>query len=105
VEYDLLPWCRERHLPVMAYSPIEQGRMLGDPQLSKVAERHGVTPAQVALAWVLRRDGLCAIPRASTLDHLADNRAALDLQLTDDDVATLDRAHPPPRGPQPLDTL
>ena len=105
VEYDLLPWCRDHRLPVMAYSPIEQGRMLGDPALSKVAGRHGVTPAQVALAWLLRRDGLCAIPRASTPGHVRDNRAALDLLLTDDDLATLDRAHPPPRGPQPLDVL
>jgi diketogulonate reductase-like aldo/keto reductase len=105
VEYDLLPWCRDHHLPVMAYSPIEQGRMLGDPSLLRVAERHGVTSAQVALAWVLRRDGLCAIPRASTPGHVRDNRAALDLRLTDDDVATLDRGYPPPRGPQPLDTL
>lgn len=105
VEYDLLPWCRDHHLPVMAYSPIEQGRMLGDPDLSTVAERHGVTPAQVALAWLLRREGLCAIPRASTPDHVWDNRAALDLRLIDDDVATLDRAHPPPRGPAPLDML
>ena len=105
VEYDLLPWCRDHHLPVMAYSPIEQGRMLGDPTLSKVAGRHGVTPAQVALAWLLRRDGLCAIPRASTPEHVRDNRAALDLLLTDDDLATLDHAHPPPRGPQPLGVL
>jgi diketogulonate reductase-like aldo/keto reductase len=105
VEYDLLPWCREHHLPVMAYSPIEQGRILGDPTLSRVAERHGVTPAQVALAWLLRREGLCAIPRASTPDHVWDNRAALDLQLTNDDVATLERAYPPPRGPAPLEAL
>ncbi len=105
IEYDLLPWCRERSLPIMAYSPIEQGRLLGHPGLQSVAARHAATPAQVALAWLLRQDGLNAIPRAGTTGHVRENRAALDLRLTEQDLATLDRAFPPPTGPRPLEML
>jgi diketogulonate reductase-like aldo/keto reductase len=105
IEYDLLPWCRERGLPIMAYSPIEQGRLLGHPGLEGVAAKHGATPAQVALAWLLRQDGLNAIPKAATTAHVRENRAALDLRLTEQDLATLDRAFPPPTGPRPLEML
>ncbi len=105
IEYDLLPWCRERGLPIMAYSPIEQGRLLGHPVLQAVAVRHGATSAQVALAWVLQQNGLNAIPRAATISHVRENRAALDLRLTEQDLATLDRAFPPPSGPRPLEML
>lgn len=105
IEYDLLPWCRERGLPIMAYSPIEQGRLLGHRELQGVAARHGATPAQVALAWVLRQDGVNAIPRAGTPAHVRENRAALDLRLTEQDFAALDRAFPPPTGPRPLEML
>lgn len=105
VEYDLLPWCHEHNLPVMAYSPIEQGRMLSHPELQEVADRRDATPAQVALAWLLRQDGLIAIPKASSLSHVRDNRAALDLQLTEEDLAVLGRAFPPPTKPQPLEML
>jgi diketogulonate reductase-like aldo/keto reductase len=105
IEYDLLPWCRERGLPIMAYSPIEQGRLLGHRELQGVAARHSATPAQVALAWVLRQDGVNAIPRAGTPAHVRENRAALDLRLTEQDLAALDRAFPPPTGPRPLEML
>jgi diketogulonate reductase-like aldo/keto reductase len=105
IEYDLLPWCRQRGLPIMAYSPIEQGRLLGHPLLQGVAARHGATPAQVALAWVLRQDSVNAIPKAGTPAHVRENRTALDLHLTEQDLATLDRAFPPPTGPQPLEML
>ena len=105
IEYDLLPWCRERGLPIMAYSPIEQGRLLGRRELQAVAARHGATPAQVALAWVLRQDGVSAIPRAGTPAHVRENRAALDLRLTEQDLAALDRAFPQPTGPRPLEML
>lgn len=104
-EYDLLPRCRERGLPVMAYSPVEQGRLLGHPVLAEVALRRGVTPARVALAWVLRGDGITAVPRASSEAHVRDNAAALDLRLSESDLATLDEAFPPPTGPQPLEAL
>ncbi|HSD19836.1 MAG TPA: aldo/keto reductase [Anaeromyxobacter sp.] len=106
IEVDLLPWCRARGIPVMAYSPIEQGRLLRDnPALSSVAERQGATPAQIALAWVLRRDGVIAIPKAGTPAHVEENRAALDLRLTREDLAELDGAFPPPEEEQPLEML
>jgi diketogulonate reductase-like aldo/keto reductase len=105
IEYDLLPWSRERGMPIMAYSPVEQGRLLGEPALEAVARRHGATPAQVALAWLLRRDGVVAIPKASRADHVRDNRAALDLELSTEDIAELDRAFPPPARPVPLEML
>jgi diketogulonate reductase-like aldo/keto reductase len=105
IEWDLLPWCRARGQPIMAYSPFERGRMLRHPLLAAVAERHDATAAQVALAWVLRRDGVSAIPRAGTPEHVAQNRAAVDLHLSDDDLALLDRAFPPPSAPQPLEML
>lgn len=105
VEFDLLPWCRERALPVMAYSPIEQGRLLDRPELGEVASRHGATPAQVALAWLLRQEGMIAIPKAGTEEHVRENRAALDLALMPEDLAELDRSFPPPGGKQPLAIL
>jgi diketogulonate reductase-like aldo/keto reductase len=106
IEFDLLPWCRRNGLPVMAYSPIEQGRVLRHPGLMAVAARHpGITPAQVALAWVLRQDGICAIPRAGKPAHVRENRAALDIRLTSQDLADLDRAFPPPTHKQPLAML
>jgi diketogulonate reductase-like aldo/keto reductase len=105
VEADLLPYCRERGIAVMAYSPIEQGRLLRERALGVVAERHGATPAQVALAWTIRDGGVTAIPEAGTSDHVRENHGALELELTASDLAELDRAFPPPDGPQPLDIL
>ena len=104
IEFDLLPWCRTHTMPVMAYSPIEQGRMLGHKALADVARRHEATPAQVALAWLLRQ-GVIVIPKATALTHVDENLGALDLTLTEADVAALDRAFPPPTSPQPLDML
>ncbi|MDG9674708.1 aldo/keto reductase [Micromonospora sp. DH14] len=104
-EYDLLPWLREHRIPVMAYSPIEQGRLLGHDQVAEVAARHGATPAQVALAWVLRQGMVAAIPRSSKSEHTRQNAEARDLHLTEDDTAALDRAFPPPAGAQPLEML
>lgn len=105
IEHDLLPWCRARGLPVMAYSPLEQGRLLGERALRDVADRHGATPAQVALAWVLREDGVIAIPKAGTVAHVEEDRGALDLRLRPEDLAALDRAFPPPAGKVELETL
>ncbi|MGW7488867.1 aldo/keto reductase [Streptomyces sp. NPDC054786] len=104
-EYDLLPRCRELAIPVMAYSPVEQGRLLGHEALQSLASAHGRSPAQVALAWVLRLDDVIAIPKASSTAHVEDNRAALDLHLTEDDHRLLDEAFPPPTGKQPLELL
>jgi diketogulonate reductase-like aldo/keto reductase len=102
IEWDLLPWCRERAISIMAYSPIDHSRstrsgMLGDPQLISIASRHGVTPAQVALAWLLQQEGVIVIPKAAQEPHVRENRAALDLRLTDEDLTDLDQAFPPPR--------
>jgi diketogulonate reductase-like aldo/keto reductase len=104
-EYDLLPWCADHGIPVMAYSPVEQGRLLGHPAVRGVADRHGVTAAQVALAWVLRRDGLCAIPKAGTPQHVYEDRAAVDLELTPGDIQELEAAFPPPLTKVPLQML
>ncbi|MBI2713782.1 MAG: aldo/keto reductase [Rhizobiales bacterium] len=105
IEFDLMPWCQARRIPIMAYSPIEQGRMLDHATLREVAARHDATPAQVALAWLTRQDGVVTIPKASTRAHVEEDLAALDLRLTREDLATLDRAFPPPKKPQPLDML
>jgi diketogulonate reductase-like aldo/keto reductase len=105
IEADLLPWCQERRIPVMAYSPVDQGRLLEHSVVREVADRHGASPAQVAVAWVLRQDGVVTIPKAGTPDHVRENRAALDVDLTDDDLAELDGAFPPPAEPQPLEVL
>ena len=105
IEYDLLPWSQQRGIPVMAYSPIEQGRVLGNATLKRVAAARGATPAQVALRWVLREPHVIAIPKAGTIAHVQENRNALDLVLTAEDLGALDRSFPPPRGPQPLEML
>jgi diketogulonate reductase-like aldo/keto reductase len=102
VEYDLLPWCRDAGLPVMAYSRVEQGRLLGHPVVRGIAERHDVTAAQVALAWVLRHEHVCAIPKAGSRRHVREDRAALAVELTEDDLTHMDAAFPPPLSKQPL---
>jgi diketogulonate reductase-like aldo/keto reductase len=106
IEFDLLPWCRKFDLPIMAYSPIEQGRLLNHPGLREIADRHpGTTEAQVALAWVLRLDNVCAIPRTGSPVHVRENRAALDIRLTAQDLADLDRWFPPPTSKKPLEMI
>ena len=105
IEWDLLAWCQDRGLPIMAYSPIEQGRLLDNSSLRAVAARHDATPAQVALAWVLRHDGVVTVPKAGTPEHMRENYGALELQLTDEDLGELDVAFPPPTRPPPLETL
>ena len=104
IEWDLLPWCKQQDIPVMAYSPIEQGRLLSHPALRRIADRHEATTAQIALAWVLR-SGVIAIPRTGKPSHVRDNRAAWDIILTGQDVAELDRAFPPPKAKRPLEML
>jgi len=104
-EWEVIPWCRERNISIMAYSPIEQGRMLGHKALAEVGARHGATPAQVALAWLLRQDGMIVIPKASRQEHVRENLGSLDLKLTDQDLADLDRAFPPPKGRTSLGML
>ena len=105
IEYDLLPWCRKRSIPIMAYSPIEQGRLLGHRALKSVAARHDARPAQVALAWLLRQDGVVAIPKAANVANVRENHAVLALRLTKQDLAALDRAFPAPTEATPLAML
>ena len=105
IEYDLVPFCRERGIPVMAYSPIEQGRLLGAAALKEVASRHGASTAQVALAWLLGKPATIVIPKATSPEHVRDNFRALDLRLTEDDLAVLDRAFPPPEKKYALEML
>jgi diketogulonate reductase-like aldo/keto reductase len=107
IERDLLPWCRTRprRLPVMAYSPIEQGRLLSHPAVRAVADRHAATPTQIALAWVLRAEDVIAIPRTGKVAHTRENCAALDIRLTQQDLEELDRAFPPPTRKRPLEML
>jgi diketogulonate reductase-like aldo/keto reductase len=104
-EFELIPWCRERRVAIMAYSPLDQGRILGNRVLAEIAARRGATPAQVALAWLLGQDGMIVIPKATRLEHVRDNRGAIDVKLDGDDLAALDRAFPPPRGRTPLGML
>jgi len=105
IEFDLLPWCRERKIPVMAYSPIEQGRLLENAAVRRIALRRHVTPAQVALAWVLQDDGVLAIPKSSNPDHVRQNREALDVRLTREDLNELDQEFPPPARNVPLEMI
>ena len=102
VEFDLLPWQQLHQMPLMAYSPIDQGELVDHAALRAVAESHRATPAQVALAWVLRQTGVMAIPKASRAAHLRHNWAAQDLRLSDADLAELDHLFPPPRRKRPL---
>ncbi len=105
IEWDLLPWCAERKIPLMAYSPIEQARLLRHRGLGELARRHGASPAQLALAWLLRGDSLIAIPKASTRRHMEENFSALSCRLDDAVMAELDRLFPPPQKAAPLAML
>ncbi|HVM81929.1 MAG TPA: aldo/keto reductase [Stellaceae bacterium] len=105
VEWDLLPWCRKHRVPVMAYSPVDQGSLLTKRTLRQVAVRRGVTPAQVALAWLLHQEGVVAIPKAAQAEHVRENRAALELELTPEELKELGRAFPPPKRRQPLEII
>ena len=104
-DYDLVPWCRERGMPLMAYSPVEQGRLARNARLDAVAARHDATPAQIALAWVLAQPGVIAIPKAVKPDHVRGNVAAADIALTPADMAELDRVFPRPTSKRPLEMI
>jgi diketogulonate reductase-like aldo/keto reductase len=105
IEWDLLPWLCKQRIPVMAYSPIEQARLVRNPKLADFARRHGMTPAQAALAWLLAKDGVIAIPKTGRCERLKENLGALDHPLTKEQLAELDRLFPPPQGPTPLPML
>jgi diketogulonate reductase-like aldo/keto reductase len=105
IEFDLMPWCRQRTMPLMAYSPLEQGRLLRHPELRRLAQVQSATPAQVALAWVLRNDQVIAIPKAGTSAHVKQLRAAVDIALSQVDLLALDTAFPPPDEKVPLEVI
>ncbi len=106
IEYDLLPWCAQHRMSVMAYSPVGQGgRLLRSAALAAVAKRHDATPAQIAIAWGLRHPHVISIPKAVDATHLRQNAAAGDITLTQEDLAAIDAAHPPPRRKQSLGML
>jgi len=97
IEWDLVPWCREHGVAVMAYTPLGHGRMLANQSLVAIARRTDATPAQVALAWLLHQAGTIVIPKAASPAHVRENRGAADLALTAGDLDAIDRAFPPPR--------
>ncbi|MBY3049582.1 aldo/keto reductase [Rhizobium laguerreae] len=105
IEFDLLPWCQSRGIPVMAYSPIEQGNILHHPELIRIAKAYQATPAQLALAFLLERDGVIVIPKTSNAERAAENRDCVSLDITDDDWDALDAAFPPPTKKKPLEML
>ncbi len=105
VERRLLPWCADRRIALMAYSPFDQGRLPQREALRKVASLHGATPSQVALAWTLRLDGVVAIPKAADPRHVRENAAVGGMVLTPEDLAELERAYPLPKRDVPLEML
>jgi len=105
IERKLIPWCASRHVAIMAYSPLEQGRLRPDETLRRVASRHDASPAQIALAWTLRLENVVSIPKSSRRAHVLLNAKAAELVLTEEDLADIDRAFPQPRRDVPLESL
>jgi diketogulonate reductase-like aldo/keto reductase len=105
IEFDLLPWCIGRGVDVMAYSPLDEGRLVGHSALERIASACGATPAQLALAWLLRDGRVAVIPKASRLEHVRSNHASRDLLLDEKTLAALDAAFPPPGSKRPLDVI
>jgi diketogulonate reductase-like aldo/keto reductase len=105
IEWDLQPWLREKRVPLMAYSPIEQARLLSDAKLAGFAKRHGMTASQAALAWLLAQDGVIVVPKTGRRERLKENLGALERPLDAAQLAELDRLFLPPTGPQPLEML
>ena len=102
IEWDLLPWLRQHGVPVMAYSPFDEGRLLRKRALVDFAKQHAMTPAQAALAWLLAQDGVIAIPKTGSRERIEENAAALKHPLTQAQLRELDQLFPPPDGPTPL---
>jgi diketogulonate reductase-like aldo/keto reductase len=102
VEFDLLPLLQSRRVPLMAYCPFDEGRILSDNTLTVIGHKHGVNTAQVALAWLLAKPGVIVIPKAGRPEHLRENVAAVSLTLDNDDLEQIDRRWPPPAGKQRL---
>jgi diketogulonate reductase-like aldo/keto reductase len=106
IESGLLRWSEERKVPIMAYSPVGHGRgLLENVTLTRIAERHGATASQIALAWVLRQPEMTAIPKASKEEHVRENARSIEIKLAEDDLANLDREFPAPKSKKPLPVL
>jgi diketogulonate reductase-like aldo/keto reductase len=105
IEWDLLPDCQNKGISVMAYSPLGQGRILGNAALKTIAAKHGVSPAAIAVAWTLRHEGVISIPKSSDSGRVGALVKARDVALTNEDLAALDAAFPPPKGAKPLPML
>jgi diketogulonate reductase-like aldo/keto reductase len=105
IEWDLLPWCREKRVPIMAYSPIEQAKLTLDKKLADFGQRYGMTAAQAALAWLLANNDIIVIPKTGHRERLKEDIGALDHTLTKSQLDELDRLFPPPKGPRPLEML
>ncbi len=104
-EFDLIPWMTERRMPLMAYSPIEQGRLPRSGILHEIARSHGASPFQIALAWLLRKPGVIAIPKASSPDHVKENHKALGIRLSAEELQAIDGEFPPPKRKRPLEMI
>ncbi|MFB2550810.1 aldo/keto reductase [Ensifer soli] len=102
IEYGLVQWQAARGIPVMAYSPLDEGRLVRHPALVRLAKAHQATPAQVALAFLMNRPGVVAIPKSSSPERVRENRQAADIRFTAQDLAAIDAAFPPPRAKTPL---
>ena len=96
IEYDLLPWSERYAIPLMAYTPLGEGRLHSHRTLAEIARRHDATPAQIMLAWVMRTANVMAIPKAGSVGHVEENARSLDICLTEDDLRDIDRAFPAP---------
>ncbi|WEX76275.1 aldo/keto reductase [Sinorhizobium numidicum] len=105
IEYDLLPWCRDRGMPIMAYSPLDEGRLLHNADLIHIAKAHQATPAQIALAFLKSRSGVISIPKTGSAERARENRDAMDIHLTAENLAELDRLFPPPRRKTRLEVI
>ncbi len=105
IEWDLAPWLREKRIPVMAYSPLEQARLLKHKGLAAFAKAHGMTPAQAALGWLLAQEGVIAIPKCGDRTRLKENLGALEVRLLPGQLAELDAIFPPPSRARPLEML
>jgi diketogulonate reductase-like aldo/keto reductase len=104
-EFDLIPWMTEQRMPLMAYSPIEQGRLPRGGVLQRIGQKYGASPFQIALAWLLQTPDVIAIPKASSPDHVRDNHRALEIRLSPEDLEAIDAEFPPPRRTRPLEMI
>lgn len=105
IEYDLLPWCQKRGVAIMAYSPLDEGRLLRNPDLVHIAKAHQATPAQIALAFLKTRPGVISIPKTGSATRARENRDAMDIHLTPENLAALDNAFPPPKRKRSLEMI